>query len=183
MGTVTFFQRGLARSVGLTRKKVTVPILASLLVLAGALSFGTAQAERTRQPPYMASISAGRAMMRTGPGRSYPGTWLYVRPDLPIRVIAVHEHWRRIEDPGGTRGWMLVNLLSDQRTAIVQGTEPRPMHEAPDGATPIRFRAAPGVIGRVSRCAGGWCLFDVRGRSGYIRIDQVWGVDPGETIR
>ena len=153
------------------------------IVLAAALSLGAAQAERTRQPPYMASISAGRAMMRTGPGQNYPGTWLYVRADLPIRVVRIHRNWRKIVDPDGTSGWMLVNLLSDQRTAIVRGTEPRPMHEAPDEATPIRFRAAPGVVGRVSRCAGGWCLLDVRGRGGYIRTAQIWGVDPGETIR
>ena len=176
--TVTLFRRRLRDSAIRFRKRVTVTIF-----LTAALSLGAAQAERTRQPPYMASIAAGRAMMRTGPGQNYPGTWLYVRPDLPIRVVRIHRNWRKIEDPGGTRGWMLVNLLSDQRTAIVRGTEPRPMHEAPDEASPVRFRAAPDVVGRVSRCAGGWCLFDVRGRSGYIRIDQIWGVDPGETIR
>ena len=79
---------------------------------------------------------------------------------------------------------MLVRLLSDQRTAMVRPVPgPRPLHEAPDPASPIRFRAEPNVVGQVSRCAGGWCLFDVRGRSGYVRVDQIWGVDPDETIR
>ncbi|HKR23837.1 MAG TPA: SH3 domain-containing protein, partial [Allosphingosinicella sp.] len=124
------------------------------------LSLAPAEAQRTRQPPYMASIASGEAMMRTGPGRNYPGTWLYVRRDLPIRVLEVYREWRRIQDPDGTTGWMLVALLSDQRSAIVRGSAPRPMHEAPDEASPVRFRAAPGVVGRVSRCAGGWCRFD-----------------------
>jgi len=158
-------------------------IAALLLVLAGTLSPAAAEAQRARQTPYMASISAGRAMMRTGPGQTYPGTWLYVRPDLPIRVVEVYRTWRKVQDPDGTTGWMLVNLLSDQRTAIVRGQAPRPLHEAPDSASPVRFRAAPGVVGRVSRCAGGWCHFDVRGRGGYIRVDQVWGVQAGEAIR
>jgi SH3-like domain-containing protein len=157
---------------------------AALLTIAmGALSLAAAQAQPARPTPYMASIAAGRAMMRTGPGQNYPGTWLYVREDLPIRVIEIYQNWRKVQDPDGTTGWMMVNLLSDQRTAIVRGDGPRPLHEAPDEATPIRFRAQPGVVGRVSRCAGGWCHFDVRGRSGYIRIDQVWGVEQGETIR
>ena len=69
----------------------------------------------------MASIASGRAMMRTGPGQNYPGTWLYMRRDLPIRVHRVYRDWREIEDPGGTKGWMLVSLLSDQRTGIVIG--------------------------------------------------------------
>ena len=156
---------------------------ACLILLAGTLSLNAAEAQRTRATPYMASISAGRAMMRTGPGQNYPGTWLYVRADLPIRVTRVHQNWRQVQDPDGTTGWMLVNLLSDQRTAIVRGDEPQPLREAPDATSPIRFRAEPGVVGRVSRCAGGWCNFDVRGRGGFIRADQVWGVEPGETIR
>jgi SH3-like domain-containing protein len=157
--------------------------VALLFLIAGMLSLGAATAQTPRAVPYWASISSGRAMMRSGPGQTYPGTWLYVRPDLPIRVIEIYHDWRKVSDPEGTTGWMLVRLLSDQRTAIVQRGEPRPLHEAPDLASPVRFRVAPNVVGRVSRCAGGWCLFDVRGRSGYIRVDQIWGVDAGETIR
>jgi SH3-like domain-containing protein len=155
---------------------------AFLLVVLAILSFSTAAAQQRRQTPYWASISAGQAMMRAGPGENYPGLWLYVRPDLPIRVVEIYRNWRKIEDPDGTRGWMLVNLLSDTRTALVRGDSPRPMHERPDEGSPIRFRAEPGVVGRISRCAGGWCRFDVRGRAGFIRTDHVWGVGPNESV-
>lgn len=158
-------------------------IAALVALLAGLLSLVPAAAQPPRATPYWASIASGRAMMRTGPGQNYPGTWEYRRADLPIRVIEIYHDWRKIQDPDGATGWMLVRLLADQRTAIVRGTEPRAMHEAPDDATPIRYRAQPGVVGRVSRCADGWCRFDVHGRDGYIRIDQIWGVDPNETIR
>lgn len=156
--------------------------LAALLTIVIAASPAPAAAQ-TRQPPYMASIASGQAMMRTGPGRNYPGTWLYVRRDLPIRVVEIYRDWRRIEDPDGTRGWMLVAMLSDQRTAIVRPGDPRPLREAPDEGAPVRFRAEPGVVGRVSRCAGGWCHFDVHGRAGYVRVDQIWGVGADETVR
>lgn len=152
------------------------------LALASAVILAPAAAQQPRATPYWASIDSGRAMMRSGPGQTYPGVWLYVRHDLPIRVIRVYQDWRQIEDPDGQRGWMLVRLLSDQRTAIVRGAT-RELHEAPDAGSPVRFRAEAGVVGRVSRCAGGWCLFDSQGRGGYIRVDQIWGVDPGETIR
>src|SRR5436309_14485802 len=134
-----------------------------LLFLGALLALGPASAQAVRAVPYWASIVSGRAMMRTGPGQNYPGTWLYVRPDLPIRVIEVYHDWRKVSDPQGTTGWMLVRLLSDQRTAIVRPGEPRPLHEAPDEGSPVRFRAAPNVVGRVSRCAGGRFLFGVRG--------------------
>jgi SH3-like domain-containing protein len=154
-----------------------------MLALAFAALAPAAAQPPPRQTPYWASIASGRAMMRTGPGQTYPGTWLYVRPDLPIRVLEIYHDWRKVQDPDGTTGWMLVRLLSDQRTAIVRGAAPQELHEAPDRASPVRFHAQPGVVGRVSRCAGGWCLFDVHGRSGYIRIAEIWGVDANETIR
>ena len=158
------------------------PILAFLAVALATMAIDGAAAQPQRHPPYFASISAGRAMMRTGPGQNYPGTWLYVRPDLPIRVIEIYQNWRKVQDPEGTTGWMLVNLLSDRRTAIVRGSAAAPMHESPDPSARVRYRAAPGVVGRVSRCGGGWCRFDVHGRDGYVRIDSLWGVGPDETV-
>jgi SH3-like domain-containing protein len=158
------------------------PVLAALAVAFATLSLDAAAAQPQRRTPYFASIAAGRAMMRTGPGQTYPGTWLYVRPDLPIRVIEIYHSWRKIEDPDGTQGWMLVNLLSDTRTAIVRGAAPAPMHESPDPGARIRYRAAPGVVGRISRCGGGWCRFDVHGRDGYIRTDALWGVGVDEVV-
>jgi SH3-like domain-containing protein len=155
----------------------------ALLSIACALSLTTAQAQPQRETPYMASIASGRAMMRTGPGQTYPGTWLYTRRDLPIRVLRVYHDWRYIEDPGGTKGWMLVSLLSDQRTGIVTGEGLAELRESPDAASAVRFRAEVNVVGRISRCASNWCYFDVRGRGGYIRADRLWGVAPNETVR
>lgn len=150
----------------------------ALAAFVGIVGVAAAQ----RQTPYWASIDSGKALMRTGPGQNYPATWLYVRPDLPIRVIGVNGDWRRVEDPDGTIGWMLVRLLSDQRSGIVRGQEPQPMHEARDPASKVRFRAEPGVVGRVSDCGEGWCLLDVDGRRGYIRVDTLWGVEASEEI-
>ncbi len=157
-------------------------IFTPLLMILSLLSLSSATAQPRRETRYWASIASGEAMMRRGPGRNYPGEWLYVRRDLPIRVVEVYQEWRKIEDPGGTQGWMLSSLLSDTRTAIVRGTGPQPLHERADAAPPARFRAEPGVVGRIPRCTGGWCRLDVGNRGGFIRADQIWGVNPGETV-
>src|SRR5919112_2850030 len=107
--------------------------------LALGLAVGSAQAQNERAPPYWASINAGKAMMRTGPGRNYPATWLYVRADLPVRVVETYPNWRKVRDPDGTTGWMLQRLLSDTRTALVTGTVPREMHQAPSASSPVRY--------------------------------------------
>lgn len=120
--------------------------------------------------------------MRTGPGRNYPGTWLYKRRDLPVRVIQVYPNWRKIEDPDGEQGWMLVTLLSDRRTAIVKPGNPRDIHVKPDANSPIRYRAEAGVVGRIEKCDGHWCKIQIGKREGFIAESEIWGVGEGESF-
>ncbi len=143
--------------------------------MAGLLSLAAPAGAQDRQPPYWASIASGEAMMRTGPGRNYPGTWLYKRRDLPIRVIKIYPNWRLIEDPDGTRGWMLVSLLSDRRTAIVKPGKPRPIHERPDPSSRVAYLAEQGVVGRLEECANGWCRIRFGKRQGHVRTSDIWG--------
>lgn len=133
------------------------------------------------KPPFLGSIAASRARMRTGPGRNFPASWIYVRADLPVRVLEAFKEWRRVEDPDGTQGWMLNALISTRRTAIVRGTEPAELRDRPGGPT-IVWRAQPGVVGRVSRCGNGWCRFDVKGQAGFVQTDRLWGVEPDERL-
>lgn len=155
---------------------------AAMILILGAVPASEGLAQKERKTPYWASISASKAMMRAGPGKNYPATWLYQRADLPIKVLEVYPNWRRVQDPDGATGWMLVHLLSDTRTALVTGTEPRPMHEKPDDSSKLVYRAAPGVVGRLSDCSAGWCRLDVGGKRGFIRADHFWGLDRGESF-
>ncbi len=152
------------------------------LVAAAALVQTSAEAQRERQPPYWVSISAGDALMRTGPGQNYPAVWRYVRRGMPMRVVETYPNWRKLQDPEGATGWMLVRLLSDARTAMVTGTEVRPLHASAEEGSPVRFRAEPGVIGRIESCDGGWCEINVDGRRGFIRESFLWGVDRAEAV-
>ena len=151
------------------------------ILLATALS-PAAEAQQERKTPYWASISASEALMRTGPAKTYPAKWLYRRADLPIKVLEVYPSWRKVQDPDGETGWMLVNLLSDTRTGIVRGDEPRPLHEAANAGSPVRYLAQPGVVGRLNTCSGDWCEFEVGGRRGHVLKGHIWGVDAGENF-
>ncbi len=135
----------------------------------------------TRPVPYWASLIAGEARMRTGPGRQFPAIWLYRRAGLPLRVVQVAKGWRRVRDQDGAEGWMLVNLLSDRRTAVVAGAT-RPLRDAPEAGAAVRWRAQPGVVGRISHCTGGWCRFAAQGREGYVETAHLWGLDPAEVV-
>jgi SH3-like domain-containing protein len=160
------------------RANGVIGLAAAAALLAGV---GTAWAQ-ARKAPYYASIGAGEARMRTGPGRNYPVEWLYLRAGLPVKVIETYPSWRKIEDPDGTTGWMQANLLTDTRTAVVRGGGIQILREQPQPGAKVAWRVEPKVIGRISRCENGWCRFDVRGRAGFIEVAHLWGVEPGEAV-
>lgn len=124
--------------------------------------------------PYWASIAVDEARMRKGPSPDVPVIWEYRRRDLPVRVVARYETWRKVEDPDGTSGWMAARLLSRTRTAIVTRGSAA-MREAASAGAPVAYRAEAGVVGRITDCDSGWCLFDVRGKRGWISADDIWG--------
>ena len=153
-----------------------------ILFLMGTALAMPAAAQDEKKVPYWASIASGEAMTRTGPARTYPGIWLYKRRDLPIRIVKVYKNWRLLEDHEGTRGWMLVSLLSDRRTAIVKPGDPRPVRVKPVDGAKVHYLAEHGVVGRISKCASGWCRIDIGNREGYIRTSDLWGVGENEVV-
>ncbi|MDQ3074822.1 MAG: SH3 domain-containing protein [Pseudomonadota bacterium] len=152
------------------------------LVAVALLCAAIPASAQDKTPPYWASIASGEAMMRTGPGRNYPGIWLFKRRDLPVRVLQIYPNWRKIEDPDGEQGWMLVTLLSDRRTAMIRPGVVRDIHAKPDSGAPVRYRVEAGVVGRIDQCDAAWCRIAIGKRRGYIERDGLYGLGPRETI-
>ncbi len=127
--------------------------------------------------PRWVSLASSRANLRTGPGRQFPVRWVYVRRGLPLRVLDEADVWRKVEDPGGERGWMHAALLSSRRTVMVVG-EVRALRRTPASGARVVARLEPGVLGRLLSCERDWCLVEVERYRGWLRRDEMWGVDP-----
>jgi SH3-like domain-containing protein len=143
-----------------------------------ALVAGVGQAQSTKKVPRWASISQPEARMRTGPSKDFPVKWVYKRQYLPVKIVAEHETWRKVEDPDGDQGWMYVGLLSPARTGLVIGSGVAALRDTPEATSRIAWRVEPGVVGRIEECDKGWCRLDVSGRTGYIEAERLWGDEP-----
>lgn len=148
-------------------RSLLVAILAVLAVPASA---------QDREVPYWASIRVDEVNMRVGPAESYPIAWVFRRKQLPIKVMRLMEGWRLVEDPAGERGWMLARFLSPEHTALVVGKGAADMRERGDASAPLKWRLAPGVVGKLGDCDEGWCLIEVGKRRGFVPQDRLWGV-------
>ncbi|MEP3227354.1 MAG: SH3 domain-containing protein [Parasphingorhabdus sp.] len=133
-----------------------------------------------QDPPYWASIDEPEARMRTGPSTEYPTMWIYQRERLPIKILARYKAWRKVEDPDGAQGWMHARLLSAEQTAIVLDDQKKiqPLRSGPNKNAKVIWQVEPGVVGKITQCENGWCLFDVTGRRGYIEQKSIWGDEP-----
>lgn len=125
--------------------------------------------------PYWASIRVSEVNMRVGPAESYRIDWVYRRVGLPLKVVRLKEGWRLVEDPDGTRGWMLGRFLSRDRTAIVIGKGNAEMRDKGGAGARMLWAVEPGVTGKLGDCEDGWCEFDVDGHRGFVRQQRLWG--------
>ncbi len=167
-------------------------MLAGFLVLTAGPSPAQAQGETApattqRGPetglpmPRFVSLKSAEGRARRGPNLSHRVDWLFTRRDMPLRVTAEFEHWRRVEDHEGQGGWMHHALLSGVRTALVLD-DMTPLRRRPHSDAAEVALLERGVIARILACEGDWCRLRVEGSRGWVSRRAIWGVDEGETL-
>lgn len=156
----------------------------------GEITGSLAPAARTLGPsrlpiPRFVSIKADKANVRRGPSSEHAVAWVFQQKGLPVEIVAEFGNWRRIRDSDGEEGWILQNLLTGKRTAVVapwRKGEALAMADRP-GSGNMVARVSAGVIGEVEACDGQWCTLRAGGYRGFIEQTQLWGVYPGESVR
>jgi SH3-like domain-containing protein len=174
-------------------------VLISLLAALLAFSAGPLYAQKAtldlsaRKPgqsglplPRFVSLKADEVNVRRGPGWDHAVAWVFRRVGLPVEVIGEHDVWRQVRDSEGATGWVLGSLLSGRRTVLIAPwkTDKRTidLYEGAEKSNTVKAKLAPGVLGDVEKCTGGWCRIETGGVSGYISQELIWGAYPGEAI-
>lgn len=135
--------------------------------------------------PRFVSLKAEKVNVRRGPNSDYPVSWVFQLKGLPVEIIAESENWRRIRDSEGAEGWILQNMLSGKRTAMIAPWRPNeniPLHAGPAKNGALIARIAAGVVAEIEECRRDWCEVSAGGFDGYIEQANLWGVYPGENL-
>ena len=95
----------------------------------------------------------------------------------PVEVVINIDSWVKVRDQAGDLVWVEKKTLSDRRTVIVTAAVADVRQTANDQAALV-FQAQQGVALDVAEPpAGGWIkVRHAEGQSGYIKINQVWGI-------
>ncbi len=126
------------------------------------------------------SMARAEVFMREGPSFEHKVLWVYRRQNLPLKVIAEYDIWRRVRDYEGTTGWIQGSMLSSARSIIVTAAKPVPLRDNRQPDARITTYVAPGVVAKVQRCMPKFCEIVATGAIGWIKKDAVWGVELDE---
>ena len=136
--------------------------------------------------PRFVSLKAEKVNVRRGPSSEHPVAWVFNRKGMPVEIVAEFENWRRIRDSDGEEGWILQNMLTGKRTAVIapwrQG-QTMPLYDQATTAGGVVAKVTAGVVSEVENCTGEWCEISTNGYGGWIEQSMLWGVYPGEVVK
>lgn len=144
--------------------------------------------------PRFVSLKADRVNVRKGPGTDYPIAWVFEKAGLPVEVVREYGIWRQIRDSDGSQGWVLQNLLSGRRTALVAPWDrkpkdksavkgkPVPVHADASAGSSVTAYAEAGTLAGLILCDTKWCEVSIADRRGYVEQSQLWGVYKDEKV-
>lgn len=132
--------------------------------------------------PYYASIKSDEANIRSGPSARYPIQWTYKRRNWPVQVTATFERWRKISDIHGEIGWVHEVLLSNKRYGIVKTDGVQEIYRLPLLTSKKVFIVENGVAVELKECKNDWCKIRSENHEGWLKTENIWGVNKGEII-
>lgn len=136
----------------------------------------------TKAPPHFASLRAEKVNLRSGPGEAFPIQWVFKRRGLPVEIVASFDIWRKVHAFDGTEGWVNQQMLTGRRSVLITG-EIRSLHRDPDPASGIVAQLEPGVVAAIAHCNPAWCELKADGYKGWLKRDELWGLEPEEVIQ
>ena len=124
--------------------------------------------------PYFVSIDKQKAHLREGPAFRYPIRLVYVRKGVPLKVDAKYDHWRRVEDVSGNKGWMHKRVLTSQTKTFVTIRDGK-IYQKPTLNSTLVAQVSPKVYGIIKKCKKFWCKVKIDDLSGWMMKESFWG--------
>jgi SH3-like domain-containing protein len=134
-----------------------------------------------------ASVFAADFHATTDVAVMYDAPSLRARPlfvlgrDYPVESIVNLEGWSKVRDATGTVAWIEKKLIGDKRFVVVRAPSADVL-AAPEATAPSVFKAEQNVVLELAdtgykSSTPGWAKVRHRdGQTGFVRIQQVWGL-------
>jgi SH3-like domain-containing protein len=128
--------------------------------------------------PRFVMTKANKVNLRAGPGNNYPTRVVYTRKNIPLKVVAEFDFWRKVKDVEGQEGWIHKTLLSNA-TVVWVNTEIASLISDPATPEAVVLKAERGVEGEFLKdIKGKYAKVRINTQKGWMLIDELWGIIP-----
>ncbi len=132
--------------------------------------------------PRFAALKSNKVNMRVGPGHDYPIEWVYLRKNLPVKVVSEFDVWRKIVDHEGITGWVHSQLVSSKRYAVITAPVAR-LRKTADADAPVSAIVEKNVVMELQFCEQGWCRLYHENGAGWALPAEFFGLLENENLR
>ena len=104
---------------------------------------------------------------------NYQIKYIYIKKDLPIRVIDKKEHFRRIIDFKKNSGWIHISQLKKGKSLIL--LKDQILFSKPTRYSKPIIKISKGRLLLVTKCKKKWCKVKTEDYLGWIITNNIWG--------
>ncbi|MBL3285160.1 Bacterial SH3 domain protein [Rickettsiales endosymbiont of Paramecium tredecaurelia] len=130
--------------------------------------------KEVKKSPRFVSIKFNKVNARSDPDFNAPVEWIFNQKWEPLLVLDEYEHWRKIQDISGYRGWMHKSSLSTKRSVVVICETS--MRKKPNTKAKINAKLCSQVRCFLLKEEGTWCKISCMGYNGWVEKECLWGV-------
>ena len=121
-------------------------------------------------------LKNNKVNVRYGPSFEYPIKYMYIKKNLPVKVIDKKENFRRIIDHKRNSGWIHTSQL--RRSSSVILTKNQYIFSKPTKFSEPIAIAQKGKLILLKKCKKSWCKTSNKEISGWILFQDFWGKLP-----
>tara|TARA_B100000427_G_scaffold328190_1_gene340695 strand:+ start:3268 stop:3717 length:450 start_codon:yes stop_codon:yes gene_type:complete len=118
-------------------------------------------------------LKNNKVNVRYGPSFEYPIKYVYLKKNLPIKVIDKMENFRRIIDHKHNSGWIHTSQLK-KSTSVILNKKHYIFSKPTKFSEPLAI-AEKGKLILLKKCKNNWCKTSNKEISGWILFDNFWG--------
>ena len=118
-------------------------------------------------------LKNNKVNVRYGPSFDYPIKYVYLKKNLPIKIIDKKENFRRIIDHKKNTGWIHISQLKKSKSLIT--TSVKILFKKPTKYSKPIAKLDTGRLLLIQKCEKSWCNVKTEKFSGWIDKNNIWG--------
>jgi len=125
---------------------------------------------------YYLTLKYNEVNVRYGPSFEYSIKYIYLKKNLPIKIIDKKENFRRIIDHKHNSGWIHTSQLKKSSSIIL--IENQFIFTKPTKFSKPIAVAEKGKLILIKKCKKNWCKTSIEDIAGWMLFDKYWGKLP-----